>query len=270
MNLGGYIALFALALIWGLSYPLVSIVLNTITSTELLAIRFIISAIILLPIIKYNYLNFASLELALWIGLSYLTQTISLETINPASSAFISALYVLFVPLIIFLTQSKNINTLIPGIIALIAITVTVGLPNQWENDVWIALIMPITFSVYIIRITYYLNKYSAMGLANGQNIFLGLLSLPFVHTINLEDIDWILLCILVIITILAPILQNIGQETVSKSNAALILAMEPIFAAIFTFQYTWNLFLTSIIFLFAIWLNNVIEKNNQTSFEST
>ena len=258
----GYLALFLLAAIWGISYPLVSFTLEYITPIQLLVLRFAIVSILLLPFIKQIGFSLGSLELAFWIGLSYLTQTIGLKTLDPTASAFISSLYVLFVPLLTFLIIRKNWQLLIPGIIALFAMTLVSGYPTQWDYDAWITLLMPITFSVYIIRTQHYLPTLNFKAIAYGQTLYLGLLAIPFFTQSTIHSVPWLSIVLLVAITLIAPVLQTFGQRYVPKASAAIILAMEPIFAALFSLQYTWPIFFASITFLFAIWLNNILEEN--------
>ncbi|AAT43215.1 DMT family transporter [Picrophilus oshimae] len=92
--------------IWGLTFPFMKITLYYISPVVLLAFRFIISSILLIPLIKKR--NFLLEKKHLKYGLSagfmlflaYYFQTVGLKYTTPSQSGLITGLYVVMLPLI--------------------------------------------------------------------------------------------------------------------------------------------------------------------------
>ncbi len=110
------------SLLWGLGFVASSWSIRTYTSIESVTYRFIIAALLgqlILFFLKSEKANFhtkdfiKALPAGILLGLMQLTQTIGLETTTSGKSAFITSLYILFVPLIssLFLKESyRKIN----------------------------------------------------------------------------------------------------------------------------------------------------------------
>lgn len=122
MPLKPVLQLILASLLWGLGFVASSWSIRTFTSIESVTYRFFIAALLgqlILVFMKSETANFhtkdfiKALPAGILLGLMQLTQTIGLETTTSGKSAFITSLYILFVPLIssLFLKESyRKIN----------------------------------------------------------------------------------------------------------------------------------------------------------------
>ena len=122
MPLKPVLQLILASLLWGLGFVASSWSIRTFTSIESVTYRFLIAALLGQLVLflmtsekaHFHFKDFIkALPAGILPGLMQLTQTIGLETTTSGKSAFITSLYILFVPLIssLFLKESyKKIN----------------------------------------------------------------------------------------------------------------------------------------------------------------
>ena len=109
------IALFIMTFLWGLTFPFIHEAVHDINTPLFVIIRFFIASIILLPFVitrlKYTtyQLLLNALILGIFSGFTYVSQSIGLETISVTHSAFITGLFIIFVP---FLSPLFKVGTL--------------------------------------------------------------------------------------------------------------------------------------------------------------
>ena len=98
------IALFIMTFFWGLTFPFIHEAVHDINTPLFVIIRFFIASAILLPFVitrlKHTtyQLLLNALLLGIFNGFTYVSQSIGLETISVTHSAFITGLFVIFVP----------------------------------------------------------------------------------------------------------------------------------------------------------------------------
>jgi drug/metabolite transporter (DMT)-like permease len=163
MQTKAIIQLIIASVLWGLGFVASSWSIRTFTSMESVTFRFLIAAclgqIVLLMLKKENsqfHLKdwLKALPAGILLGLMQLTQTIGLETTTSGKSAFITSLYILFVPLIssAFLKEPyRKINYLF----CLLALVGTLFLVNPDFNnlksgDLW-TLVCALLAALHII-----------------------------------------------------------------------------------------------------------------------
>jgi len=103
------LALLLTTLIWGATFPATKVVLEQIPPLSFLFLRFFLGAVLVVtgmlllgyPFRRERSVLRASAIATVWLLLGYLLQTVGLWYTTASNSAFITALYVIFVPLIL-------------------------------------------------------------------------------------------------------------------------------------------------------------------------
>ena len=103
------LALLLTSLIWGATFPATKVVLEQLPPLSFLFLRFCLGALLVVagmlllgfPVRRERCVLRASAIATVWLFLGYLLQTLGLWYTTASNSAFITALYVVFVPLIL-------------------------------------------------------------------------------------------------------------------------------------------------------------------------
>ena len=263
-KLGGALILFAAAFIWGSSFVAQSIGMEKIEAFTYNGIRTLMGAAVLLPIVvcrdlravkntaaeakrtfaqtyKKTWLAGAVLGLALCAASN--VQQFAFVWSTPGKIAFITALYMLFVPMLGILLH-KKIPPLIWGCVALGAVGLWfLSVPAGGFSDVnfgdLLALVCAVLFAVQILLVERYAAIYDPVRLTFVQFLVSGVLSvlLMFVfetpRTPNINAAIWPLLYSGVLSCGVAYTFQTIGQKYTESTVASLIMCMESVFGVL-------------------------------------
>lgn len=236
-------------LMWGITFPLTRNALTEVDPFVFVSLRFALAALVLLPSVWILFRNTtqAILRGSLIIGGlnagAYLSQTIGLETVHSARAAFITGVSVILVPFLapLFKLEKPSRLDLLCASIGLIGLYILMDIRHLYigHGDLWVFL-GAIFFSlqiIYLQRINQLINDYQL--LAFYQLFF----TIPFVFlftkghsfgaALQPHALIGILFCA-VFATSLAYYLQNKYQKFTSAPKAALIFALEPVFASLF------------------------------------
>jgi len=252
------IALLYAAAIWGATFFVVKDSLATIDPVVLVGYRFLLAAAVLAiglkiakrPLFLY-WKESTFLGIILW-GL-YISQTIGLKYTTASNSGFITGLFVAFVP---FFTLMMNRKTRIlpqmPAVLlSLLGLWLLTGGLTDINRGDWLTLIAAMTYAGHLL----YVDRFVKQGLdvyilSFQQFLFVGLLSLltaavfrlPFVPT-STDAIGYVVFLAL-LPTLSAFVLQLIAQKVVPPIRVSLILALEPVFAALFAWTLGGEIFI--------------------------
>lgn len=244
------LALALVALIWGATFPLIRNAVVDIDPSVFVWVRFLLAALVLLPFVlgmmkKTNRDMVLSAALLGFINsISYIAQTIGLQTVHSAKAAFITGTYVIIVPFLLPLFRLGKPSHLewFATVIALAGLYVLTGADLSHANigDLWIlcsAIFIGLGIT-YLQRITKRIANFRL--LAFYQILFtipLPFILAPKVNTTVLFDPDVLigLIFCAVFATSLALFLQTKYQKHTTATKAALIFCLEPIFASIFS-----------------------------------
>ena len=241
----GIMLLVATTFIWGTTFALVKDTADSLSPATLVATRFAIAALIFVPSIRHlnaRLLIDGSL-LGLVFFISLVSQVIGLETISANRAAFITSLNVILVPLFepLLGRRVKTVAFLAAGL-ALTGIGVM-----SWEGgvpgvgDLWI-FICALSYAVYILLLEAVASRHSPMSLSAVQLLVSAVLGLAWAAPELFGQLGALganfgaVLYLGLIATAAVTWTQAIGQRWVSASESALIYALEPVFAAIFSF----------------------------------
>jgi drug/metabolite transporter (DMT)-like permease len=242
-------------LIWGATFVLVKDALADISVVVYIAVRFAIAAA-LMAIIFWRSLRRLNLKTA-WAGAQigialfggYMFQTAGLKYTTPAKAAFITGMCVVIVPLLLAAFGRRRITAWIwAGAAAALAGLYFLTVPpeglgglNRGDPIVFGCAVM---FALHIIFIGRHVGDHSVGALASLQiatTAVLSALALPVAALAGWEHprLVWNTTVIVAILvtsigsTVIGFSLQTWAQQHTSPSHTAILVSLEPVFAAI-------------------------------------
>jgi drug/metabolite transporter (DMT)-like permease len=238
-------------MVWGTTFIIVKNAIQTLPVYNFLFIRFLL-AFLLLTIIfhkKLKTIDKKTFAVASVIGamlfLGYAFQTMGLKYTTASKSGFISGFSVVLVPILeaVFLKRKPSKSSILGIVLAFIGlILLTANIDLSINIGDFLTLLCAFAFGMQIVLIAKYASTLDTYLLATIQigivallsGIITLLLEKPFVPTsFNV----WSAIVITgVFATAFAIVAQNTMQAYTTATHAALIFALEPVFAAIAAF----------------------------------
>lgn len=244
--------LLVATLIWGFAFVVVKDSLDYVPPVYMLAFRFTVASIGLLIVFykrlrKINLDNVkSSIVLGILLYISYLLQTIGCLYTTAGKNAFITTIYVVIVPFLYWLIckQKPDIYCLVSAFMAIIGIGL-LSLNSDFSinfGDV-LTLLCGFGYAIHLI----YINKYSK---------YQDPIILTFLQILVAAILSWLtapimdggfpvdatnpnimigMLYLGIGSTMIAYLLQNVGQKYIEPSTAALLLSMESVFGVVFS-----------------------------------
>lgn len=243
--------LILITVIWGGSFITVQYGLNFSSPVLLVALRFAAAAIAV-SLISWRYLKtikgkelFAGASIGAVIAIGYGTQTIGLQSITSSESAFLTALYVPLVPIFmwIFLKNRIHLMTWLGAGLAFLGLVFLTGNgfgAIQLNYGQTLTLLGSIAIAFEIILIGYFAGRVNVRRVTVFQLIFASLFCFilaPCLGETQLPTFDWRLVAVLTGLGCASAGIQlamNWAQRVVDPSQAAIIYAGEPVWAALF------------------------------------
>ncbi|WP_299432649.1 DMT family transporter [uncultured Meiothermus sp.] len=229
---------------WGSTFVLVKDSLQTLEPGQINFVRFAIATLCFVPFLFHRdpRLWRAGLELGAVLFVAYLTQTIGLQYTTASRSAFITTLYVVALPMLLGVLGHRLgwpiwlAAGLAIGGVGLLSYD---GSPPNL-GDLW-TLGTALSYTIYIWRLERFAHRFPALPLTGVQILTVALGSLAWMLW---EEPSWnastfpyfSLLYLGLIASALCIWLQALGQRLVAAPQAAVIFALEPVYAASFAF----------------------------------
>ncbi|MBR0400267.1 MAG: DMT family transporter [Mogibacterium sp.] len=171
------------------------------------------------------------------------TQQIGLMTVSAGKSGFISAVYIVLVPVFSIIlgdrVSRRAVFCVVMAMFGFAVMSLSGGLERATPGD-WLTLVSAAGFAAQIVAVNYFLDKDNAIMISALQMFFAGAFGLalalitedPTLHAV------WLAMPVLLYQTIVPTALgytfQIVGQKYTDPSTAALIMSTEAVFAAIF------------------------------------
>lgn len=253
MNRGKTYYLLLLLLVtffWGVTFPLIKVSLQYIGPVDFLALRFSVSAAIMLPFVllrkggntrltvRYGFIA----GLLLFAG--YYFQTVGLVYTTPAKSGIITGIYVVLLPLISYTYLKKRASRIdvIASVIAFAGLIImslsSVGDAGVQLGDI-LTLICAVAYAYQIAYVSKHSGEVDSVNFTFFQLLFVAVFSLialptyePYLFELNTYVIFTVLFTAL-FAGILAYYVSNRALIYVEPSAAGIIFVGEPVFAAI-------------------------------------
>ncbi len=243
------LALVIVACLWGLSFILIAIALRSCSPALLVSIRFTCGALVTALLLGKKVFKLTKTD---WQGgfaagscmfFGYFLQTVGMQTIPSSISAFLTSLYVPFVPALQLLLFRK-VPSLIVGvgiITAFIGMTIILDpttLTFEGSFGELVTILCAVFCAFEILFISKFADKCSAGGFAFTQltvvAFWASLYALAF-EDIHLEITPSFVICMSILVGMVAvnQTLMSWGQRYVPAAKAALIYTLEPVSAGI-------------------------------------
>lgn len=248
IKFGAKAALFASAIIWGISFLIVKTSVDVMGPHTLLALRFTIGCILLALIFhkRFKNLNKEYLLMGGFLGsclfFAYSLQTIGITDTTPGKNAFLTAIYCVLVPFIYWAVDRKRPDrfNLIAAVITILGIglvslneSLTIGMGDS------LSLISGIFYAVHMVAVAKFSKDKDPILLTILQFAFAAVYS--WIVTLLFEEFptEWSyqtiagILYLAVLATSVALLLQNIGQKYTNPAQASIILSLESVFGVV-------------------------------------
>ncbi|MDD5544029.1 MAG: DMT family transporter [Acidobacteriia bacterium] len=255
------LALLGVTFIWGTSFTVVKDALHYISAWDFLAFRFCLATLVLLLLFWKDVRASTRPDLlaGIWIGailwLSFTLQVKGLELTTPSKSAFVTGFSVILVPVLeaAFRRRSPSRTNLTCAAVAFFGLYLLSGsshlLPLDW--GVFLTFLCAIGFALHILAVGHFTSRANTKVLVVAQiatTAFLATTISVGKSSLSLDHPRRVYLAVVytaVLATALAFFTQNWAQKHTLPTRTALILSMEPVFAALvtyFTIHEPWTL----------------------------
>ena len=243
------LALLFATLVWGLTFPVLKVATASLTGIEVSALRFLIAAVCMAPFALHVPAHTwrAGCVLGALVLITYVAQAFGLEFISSNRSAFLTSLNVLMVPLLgIALGGRPSWLVVIASVLACAGIGLMSydGGAHLWADSATV--LGALGYAIYVILLSARTKAHIPSQLATAQMFWMALMGcLWMVWSSGVEGIltlpsriDGEIFIGLLYLGVVASagmfFLQAFAQRHVSAEKAAVIYAMEPVFAALF------------------------------------
>jgi drug/metabolite transporter (DMT)-like permease len=248
------LSLLFVTLVWGATFPVLKIATVQLSGVEVSALRFVIAAICMLPFVlrvpKRTWIDGALLGALVLV--SYVLQAYGLQFISSNRSAFLTSLNVLMVPL---LGVVFGIRLTVSVVAAAVVACAGIGLMSWEGGSDMVAdaatVVSALAYALYVILLSQRASRHIPRQLAATQIVWMALLAcvwmlLGSLGTDRLQTlpsrVDFQIFAGLLYLGVVATagmlFLQAMAQRHVSAAKAALVYAMEPVFAAMFAWMW--------------------------------
>ncbi len=247
-SLAADLSLVVVALIWGATFPMVKNALREVGPFTFLAIRFWLAFVVLGVILgRRLWRNGRSLWraggiLGAVLFAAYAFQTTGLRTTTASKAGFLTGLSVVLVPLLsaLLLRQFPTLTAWLAALLAMLGLAL-LSLPvgQSLSSGDGLVLGCALMFAIHILLVGRYAAHHDPLALSAVQigvvALFGGLVgSLVEPLPIRFSPVVWgALLFTALLATALALVLQVTAQRRTPAHRAALLLTLEPVFAAL-------------------------------------
>lgn len=239
-------------IIWGGGFIAMSTALSAFSPFTILAIRFLGASLFPMILARKAWKELTTKDIMHGVGvgallfLSFAFQTFGLQSTTTGKNAFLTATNVIMVPYLLWLFQHKRPSrkAVISSLMCLLGIallTLRSETLTLAHGDI-LSLICAVFFALHMIMLGRYGERVNVFAMTALQMVSAGLLAALFAllfeswpQVIPPEAV-WSLLYSILVATMLAYLLQTWAQKYTPAAEAALILSMEALWAAIFSY----------------------------------
>jgi len=247
----GLAFLLSVSLLWGTSFPLAKIIVSSVGTSQYVALRFALSALLLSPYLTYRLLNkrtelTKSIKPGILLGLIYFVgiwlQGLGMERTSASNAGFITSLNILIVYAVelLYYRRKYGHEFALAVILSIVGMYLMAG--GSYESRIGDLLVLAGAFfwAFHVLAADSFSKRFSILDLVFVQYAItaaLGLaLSSQSILSLNWLEFLAILLYLATVCSILVGFLQLEGQSRTTASRAALVYSLEPVFAAAFSY----------------------------------
>ena len=273
--------LISVTAIWGSTFFLIKDLVERMPVADFLAVRFVIAALAMTlvfhrPLMRLDHREWMQgIALGAVYGIAQLLQTSGLEHTSASISGFVTGMYVVFTPLLgtVLLRQRLPPVTWIAvllsvgglGLLALHGLSIGYG--------VWLTLISAALYGLHIVGLGAWSRPGSAFALSTVQMLVIALIcllaTLPSGPTLPPDRGAWAAVVYMALAAGAgAMLVQTWAQAHLSPTRAAIVMTMEPVFAAGFAVTFghdalTWRMVIGGALVLAAMYLVELVPRGS-------
>jgi drug/metabolite transporter (DMT)-like permease len=241
-------SLLIVAIMWGGGFIAVKGALDSITPYYIMSMRFSISVIIMLVILRKKIKHITKKELmvgtlvGLLLFLGFAAQTIGMKYTTAGKNAFLTGTNVVIVPFLYWIVSKKRPDSysLVSALLCFLGIGmltldggIHIGLGDA------LTLLCAVFFAAHIVSVGFYTEKVNPLSLVIVQlgaaavfSIIAALIYEPVPQALSSNAI-FAIGYLAVFSTMIAFIIQNVAQKYTTSTHAAIILCLESVFGSI-------------------------------------
>ena len=240
-------ALLGTTAAWGSTFFMIKDLLDRVPTLDFLAVRFTIAGLVMLAIAHRAVfgLDRRTVRQALIVGLIYgvaqILQTAGLAHTAASVSGFITGMYVVCTPLLAAVLLKTRITAMTWGAVAL----ATAGLAVLTLNGVSVGygealtLVAAMLYALHIVALGAWSTARDALGMSVVQLLVIAVICLVATAPDGLvlpdNGRDWAAVVYMALVAgALGLLAQTWAQSQLSPTRTAIIMSMEPVFAAFF------------------------------------
>ena len=272
------LVLLLVTMVWGLTFPILKVATAQVSGVEISALRFVIAALCMAPFARHvpRHTWRDGLVLGALALLSYVAQAYGLQYISSNRSAFITSLNVIMVAMLAWCLGAQP-----PKLVFVAALLACIGM-GLMSFDGGSHLLADastvfgaLAYAAYVLVLSGRASAHRPHLLATAQMFWMALLGcLLMASDAGVQEWQTLperltlpvlggLLYLGVLASALVSLLQASAQRHVPAAQAAVIYAMEPVFAALFAWLWlaellTMRAALGAVIVVFAVLLSTV------------
>ncbi|WP_309559711.1 DMT family transporter [Clostridium tagluense] len=241
-------SLLLVAIVWGGGFIAVKGALDSVTPFYIMAMRFGISAIIMLLVFRKKIKHITKNQLAvgtlvgLLLFLGFAAQTIGMKYTTAGKNAFLTGTNVVIVPFLYWIISKRKPDSysLASAFLCFIGIgmlTLDGGIHIGLGDG--LTLICAVFFAAHIVSVGFFTQKVGAitlviiqLGSAAVFSLIAALIYEPIPTQMN-SDTIFAIGYLAIFSTMFAFIIQNVAQKYTTSTHAAIILCLESVFGSI-------------------------------------
>lgn len=241
------LALLGVTASWGSTFFMIHDLVDRIPVVDFLAVRFAIAAVAMVAAAPRAVLRLGAakrrhaLVLGLLYGLAQILQTTGLAHTPASVSGFITGMYVVCTPLFAALILRTRIGALTWGAVVLAVIglgVLTLGGLSVGYGEA-LTLVAAMLYALHIVGLGAWSTARDAIGMSIVQCIVIAVLctlaALPGGIAVPHRAADWAAVVYMALVAGAAALLvQTWAQAHLPPTRTAIIMSMEPVFAALF------------------------------------
>jgi drug/metabolite transporter (DMT)-like permease len=249
------VALGVCALIWGTTFVVIKDALANVSVVAYLALRFGLAAIVMAIIYCRTLRDLtrravsAGVQIGVFMFGGYVFQIAGLKYTTPSKAAFVTGMFVVFVPILLALFGHRRISVWIwlgagAAFVGLYFLTLSPGGFGELNRGDPIVFVCAIMFALHMIFIGRYVGRHSVAVLSFLQVATTAVLSIVLLLLTAAAGwehprVVWTGYLVFAILltalgaTVLGFSLQTWAQQYASPSHAAILVSLEPVFAAL-------------------------------------
>lgn len=243
------VSLLFVAAFWGGGFVAVKDALDTMTPLFLMTYRFIFASVIMYIFMHKKIGKFSKSDIkngsvvGFILFLAFAAQTFGLQYTTASKQGFLTATYVVMVPLLYWILYKKRPSN--KAFIGSLITIIGIGLVSLQKDMVFnlgdnLTLLCALFFAAHIISLEYYTKKMdvlklSFLQLAVASVLFTGSALIFEPIPVYVTGRAWVAIIYLALFSTFACFtIQTIAQKHTTSSHAAIIMSLESVFAAVF------------------------------------